>query len=163
MNKKILLALGLGLLVVGLVKPNLSNPLSKPESVVDTIVVVTPPSDEKIKQAAESVVSILKESGVSIANCRRLSSLYCDMARLVELDGEDMVIKNTEEIKQANSLSGLMLRLDIKGKYPKLAEAAKAVVVAGVGDDSVSLDSALRAKAVESFMALSWAFNEASK
>lgn len=163
MNKKVLLALGLGLIVVGLVKPNLPNPLSKPESVVDTIVVVTPPSDEKIKEAAQAVIDLLKASGAKTDDCRRLSSLYGDMARLVELDGEDTVIKNTEEIKQANSLSGLMLRLDIKGKYPKLAEAAKAVVVAGVGDDSVSLDSALRAKAVESFMALSWAFNEASK
>lgn len=163
MNKKILLGLGLGLIIIGLVEPNLSNLLHKPVPVVDSIVVVSPPSDEKIKEAAQKLISILKESGLSRDNCRRLSSLYCDMARLIELDGEDTVIKNTEEIKQANSLSGLMLKLDIKGKYPKLAEATKGVVVAGIGDDSVVLDSNLRTKSVESFMALSWAFNEASK
>ena len=49
----------------------------------------------------------------------------------MELDGEDLVIKNTDEIRQANSIAGVMLRLDIKGKYPDLAKEANRYIVTG--------------------------------
>ena len=78
-------------------------------------------------------------------------------------DEDDKVISDTASIKEANSLAGKMLRLNIKDKYSGLAEAAKDVVVSGIGEDDVSLDDDLRQKAVESFRALSWAFYEGSK
>ena len=74
-----------------------------------------------------------------------------------------MVIKNTEEIRQANSLAGTMLRLDIKGKYPNLAKEATEVIVASIGDDNINLSPELRTKAADGFNALAWAYNEASK
>jgi hypothetical protein len=85
------------------------------------------------------------------------------MATLISLDGEDLVIRNTEEIRQANSLSGLMLKLDMKGKYPDLANAAKDLIVTAVGDDNVDLDKELRNNAVLGFKALAWACNEGAK
>lgn len=85
------------------------------------------------------------------------------MATLIELDGEDKVITDTLTIREANSLSGKMLRLNIKDKYPNLAEAAKDVIVAGIGDQDVALTPELRKKAAESFRALSWAFYQGSK
>jgi hypothetical protein len=93
----------------------------------------------------------------------RLAYLYNDMATLVGLDGDSEVIKNTEEIRQANRLAGLMLRLDIKGKYEDLPEAAQALVLTAIGDDNVLLNKDLRDKAVEGFKALSWACLQGSK
>ena len=66
-------------------------------------------------------------------------------------------------IREVNSVAGKMLRLDIKDKYPNLAELAKDLVVTNIGDDDVILDEELRLKAVEAFRALSWAFWEGSK
>lgn len=162
MNKNYLWVLAIGLIGFGLVYPRLNTNTNNSPS--NNIVVVTPPSDENLKIACSEVINILRNGdSTRVSDGRRLSDLYCDMARLVELDGENVVIKTTEEIKQANSLSGLMLRMDMKGKYPNLAEAAKKVIVAGIGDDATTLDSKLRSRAVESFMALSWACNEGSK
>jgi hypothetical protein len=56
-----------------------------------------------------------------------------------------------------------MLRLNIKNKYPGLAEAAKVLVSSELGTDDVVLDEDMRAKAVNAFRALSWAFYEGSK
>jgi len=120
------------------------------------------PTDEAIKKEADDVVAVLKESEAK-SDAKRLRDLYLDLAKLVELDGEDEVIKSTEEIRQANSLAGVMLRLDIKGKYPNLAKEAKEVVVAAIGDDQIPLSKELRTKAVEGLNALAWAFNIGSK
>lgn len=162
MNKYYLWFVALGLVAFGLLQPHLSVTNNSPANT--PIVVVTKPSDAALVDACADVINILKNSGSSrTTDGTRLSELYCDIARLIELDGENTVIKTTEEIKQANSLSGLMLRMDLKGKYPNLAEAAKKVIVAGVGDDATILDANLRQKAVESFMALAWACNEGAK
>ena len=53
--------------------------------------------------------------------------------------------------------------MNIKGKYPGLATKANDVVVLGIGDDSVELDSTLRKTAVETFRALGWACYEGAK
>ena len=74
-----------------------------------------------------------------------------------------MVVKNTEEVRQANKLAGVMLKLDIKGKYPELAKATNAVIVASLGDDSLMLDDKLRQQAVDGFKALAWACLEGAK
>lgn len=164
MNNKVILILASLLIVLGLIQPNLSNwGLSKKPVSIDVLELPVP-VDENVKKEADDVVSLLKDSGSSVkADAKRLRDLYLDLAKLVELDGEEEVIKNTEEIRQANSLAGPMLRLDIKGKYPDLAKEAKEVVVAAIGDDQIILSKELRAKAVEGLNALAWACNEGGK
>ena len=160
-DKKVLLGLGVLLVLVGLLKPEFSDLLKPRPSVVD-VLELSIPTDEAVKKEADDVVSVLKEAGIK-SEAKRLRDLYIDLAKLVELDGEDEVIKSTEEIRQANSLAGIMLRLDMKGKYPNLAKEAKEVVVASIGDDQILLSKELRVKAVEGLNALAWACNEGSK
>ena len=163
MNNKVLLVIAGLLILIGVVRPDLSR-WNGPVINNNEIVVITPPSDQALKDACAAVTASLQSGGSSrIADGKRLANLYMDLATLVELDGEDLVVKNTDEVRSANSLCGVMLRMDIKGKYPKLASNSNAVIVAGIGDDNVPLDSKLRAKAVESFRALGWACLEGTK
>ena len=163
-TKKLALIAGAILIVIGLIKPNLSNLISWPSRPVAIDVLELPaPTVDSLKKEADEVVSLLRSYGASKADLKRLRDLMLDLRRLIELDGEDAIIKNTEEIRQANSLSGMMLRLDIKGKYPDLAKESKDVVVAAIGDDNINLSPELREKAMDSFHALAWAYNEASK
>lgn len=152
----VLLLVGFVLLGVGVFKPNLSNIINKPQPIINNIELLAP-TDPLIKEKADAVVGLVKSMDTN--DSTRLRDLYLDMATLIKLDGEDMVIKNTEEIRQANSISGLMLKLDIKNKYKNLADANKDVIVAAIGDDNILLNEELRAKAVEGFNALAWAFN----
>jgi hypothetical protein len=163
-TKNLILALAGFLIVIGLFKPDLSNFIkpSKPSD-VSVKVVVEKPSNKEILDECESVIKALKADSDRKTDGVRLAELYNDMATLVSLDGDDMVIKNTEEIRQANKLAGAMLRMDIKGKYPELAKALQGVVVASIGDDSVLLDSELRTQASEAFKALAWACVEGAK
>ena len=116
-------------------------------------------------EKARDVTSILQDSDDSTRSidAMKLSCLYADMATLIELDGEDQIIKSTNAIRQVNSIAGKMLRLDIKDKYPNLAEAAQSLLITAVGDDDVALDDNLRTKSAEAFRALSWAFYQGSK
>lgn len=163
MNNKVLLVIGGLLLLIGLVRPNINFPINNPNP-VDNIVVVTPPADEELKKTCQLVIDVLK-AGPSDRkqDGKRLSELYSDLAVLIRLDGENEVVKTTEEVRQANSLSGLMLQMNIKDKYDGLPEATNAVVLSEIGDDIVPLDEDLRGKAVKAFMALSWACLEGSK
>jgi len=166
MNKNILLAVAVILIGVGIFKPNITNLLSKPNNVVvDHIVVITPPADPKAKELCAKVTESLSSSSsyTKTSDAKKLSSLYMDIAALIDLDGENQIVKNTNEIRQINSISGVLLQLDIKGKYPNLAESAKSVVVYFVGDDDILLTPETRSKASEGFRALSWACNEATK
>lgn len=152
-SKTLLLLIAAGLVLFGLLKPNLSviNPI-KPS------VVVVEPLDKDLKKACEDVTNIFKNAGSSSHNdAIKLSSLYNDLALLISLDEPNEIIKNTKEIREANQLSGTMLNLNLKNKYPNLSSKTNAVIVAGIGDDEVVLDKNLRKKAVDSFMALSWA------
>jgi hypothetical protein len=162
-QKNLLLALASLLIVIGLLKPDLSNIFKPGPSVVIDVLELSAPTDEAVKKEADDVVSLLKASSGSKNDFKRLRDLSLDLGRLVQLDGEDLVIKNTDEIRQANSIAGVMLRLDIKGKYPNLPKEAKEVIVASIGDDNINLTTDLRVKAVEGFNALAWAYNEASK
>lgn len=161
-NNLVLVIAGL-LILVGLTKFDLSgfSILPNRPNVVD-VLELPEPTDPTVKKEADDVVSVLKESGAK-GDAKRLRDLYLDLAKLVELDGENEVVKSTEEIRQANSLAGVMLRLDIKGKYPDLAKEAKEVVVAAIGDDQILLSKELRVKAVEGLNALAWACNTGSK
>ena len=162
MNNKILLIIAGILVVFGLIRPDLNFPINKP--VDNSIVIITPPSSDDVKELCKPIIEAIK-SGPDSKNKdgKRLSDLYMDLATLIELDGEDEVVKTTEEIRQANSISGVMLRLNIKGAYPGLTEAAHNLVVSQIGDDMVPLDSNLRSKAADTFRALAWACNEGSK
>lgn len=161
--KNLILLVAAILIIVGLVKPDLSQFTGGKIPSNNITISVEKPSDPEILDECQSVIEALKADNDRKTDGKRLASLYVDMATLVGLDGDDMVLKNTEEIRQANRLSGAMLRLDIKGKYPKLAKAAESVVVSSIGDDSVLLDSKLRQKAVDGFNALAWACLEGAK
>ena len=164
-QNKVLLVVGALLVVFGLLKPDLTTLFNVSSGTPNVSCVVDAPSDEGLLEKARAVIDIVKNSNDSTAkrDCAKLSSLYCDMAILLELDGEDLVIGDTSSIKEANSLAGKMLRLNIKDKYEGLAEAAKDVVSYSIGEDDVILDKELRTKAVQAFRALSWAFYEGSK
>jgi len=163
MNNKILLVIAAILVLLGLFKPNLSFPVSnnQPRNVQ---VSVEEPSSQELKDKAQEVVkAMVNGSADRKADGIRLASLYSDMATLIELDGENEVIKSTEEIRQANKLVGPMLKLDIKGKYPDLSSTAENLVVTAIGKDNVLLNKELRSGAVNGFKALAWACNEGSK
>lgn len=166
MNKSILLIIAAVLIGIGLLKPPFITNLldgSRPSAVVVEDIKVEKPSSELLLEKSENVIKALSVSGDRKTDGKKLAKLYVDIAKLIALDGEDQVIKNTEEIRQANKISGLMVDLDIKGKYPDLAEANQALVVSVVGDDQVLLNNDLRSKAVDAFNALAWACYEGSK
>jgi hypothetical protein len=161
--KNVLLGLGAVLIVLGLLKPDLSVLFNKPSVDNVSVVVVEKPSNPEILDECQEVINALKADSDRKVDGKRLASLYLDMATLVSLDGEDQVVKDTESIRQANKLAGVMLRLDLKGKYPDLKDAAQKLVVASIGDDNVLLDNKLRQGAVDGFKALAWACDQGSK
>lgn len=166
LNKQntILLIIGAILLSIGIFKPNLSIIFNRPKptpSVVDVIDLPKPTGS--LLSKANDVIKSLMVNNDRKTDGKKLASLYRDIAELIELDGVDESVKNTEEIRQINRLSGLMLDLNIKDKYPDLAESAQALIVEAVSDDNVLLNPDLRKKSVDAFRALSWACNEGSK
>lgn len=163
-SKNVVLGIAVVLVIYGLTgKTKLNNIIPNPVQPV-VVEVIAPPTDPAIKEAANKVVaSLTNGSSDRVVDGKRLCGLYWDMATLIELDGNDTVIKTTEEIRQANALSGTMLRMNIKDKYPDLAKNANSVIVAAIGEDNIILTKELRAKAVEGFKALSWACDEGSK
>lgn len=164
--KNFVLIIGAVLILIGIVKPDLSSIINKPidNPVVNNEVVVTKPSDPAILEKCEAVIEAIKAGPSSrYTDGKRLASLYLDIATLVELDGEDLVIKDTEELRQANKIAGLMLRLDLKDKYPELRVSAQDLIIQFIGDDHVLLDADLRQKAANGFRALAWACNEGAK
>lgn len=165
-KNKVLVILAVVLLGYGLLKPNLNNWISPNNNVVintDPTKVSKPTNKELLDACSPVVEALVNGSGSRKADGARLSNLYYDLATLIALDGDNEVIKSTLEVREANRLSGLMCRLNIGGKYPGLAEACNNLVVAGLGDKDVVLDSETRQKAVDTFMALSWACLEGSK
>jgi hypothetical protein len=168
MQNKLVLFVGVVLVLFGIFKPDLSNlslPVGGSTVCVTSNHVADAPANEALLNKARAITEVLLASDDSTrkSDCIKLSSLYCDIATLIELDKTDLVITDTSTIREVNSVAGKMLRLDIKDKYPNLAELAKDLVVTNIGDDDVILDEELRLKAVEAFRALSWAFWEGSK
>jgi hypothetical protein len=166
MQNKVLLAIGAILVLFGLFKPDLGSVFTPSDSVsVVESYVVDAPSDSDLLEKAREIKEILQASEDSTrkSDALKLSSLYADIATLIELDGEDQIVKDTNAIREVNSIAGKMLRLDVKDKYPNLAEAAKSLIVSAIGDDDVVLNGDLRDKSAEAFRALSWAFYQGSK
>ena len=166
MNNKIILIVAGLLILLGVSKYELSNlnPFVNNNQVSVDVLELSEPTDPAVKKETEEVVDLVKSyDNVSKSEFKRLRDLMLDLARLVELDDEDQVIKNTDEIRQANSMAGVMLRLDMKNKYQNLSKESQDVIVASVGDDDVVLSKELRNKAIDGFKALAWAYNEVSK
>lgn len=164
MNKTTLLIIGAILVAIGLFKPSITDvfrPQPTPIVVIDDKD-LPKPSDVLLERANDVVKAFSVNSDRKI-DAKRLANLYKDIADLVALDGDNEIIKTTDEIRQANKLAGIFLQLNIKDKYPDLSEAAQGLMVAAIGDDSVSLNAELRQKTVEGFRALAWACNEGSK
>lgn len=160
---KLLLIIGILLLVLGF-----SNKLSwirvPSNSTTVDVMELAEPSDDATKKEALDVVKQFKDAGDSSkTDAKKLRDLYIDLAKLISLDGQDIVIKNTEEIRQANSVAGAMFRLDIKNKYPNLAKESQDIIILILGDNQVNLSPELRKRAVEAFNVLAWACNEGSK
>ena len=162
MNKNLLVLLVAAVLIVfGLFKPSLSvvDPVNNENSIK-----VVEPSNVMLRDLCIPVIDALKYGPSSRkVDGKRLASLYSDLAVLMGLDGEDQVVKNTEDVRQANRLTGAMLKLDLKDKYPDLKEATTNLVKSAIGDDLILLDAVTREKTVEAFNALAWACNEGSK
>lgn len=158
-TKVLLLLVAIGLVGYSVYKPEF-NVKPIPTS-VDVMVVPEPASN--LKPLAEKVVDILVSVPDHKTDCKKLRDLYIDLSTLISLDAENEVVTTSEEVRQANSLAGLMLRLDIKAKYKDLSIATKDVIIAAIGDDLIVLNSDLRKQAELGFMALAWACNEASK
>lgn len=163
MKDKILLALGGLLIAVAILKPTLDHLPIVPNTVSINELVI-PGVDNDTKLLLQPIVESFKNgSSDRKLDGKKLASLYLDIATLISLDGEDTVIKTTEDIKQANSIAGPMLKLNMRGKYPNLSESCTAYVKSQIGDDTVQLDDELRKLAVKSFNDLAWACNEGSK
>jgi len=163
-TKTLVLIIASILLAIGIFKPDLSSlGIHNNVVVVDTEHLNLDPPSENLLPYAKDVIKALSTSKDRKVDGVRLAKLYNDMATLIELNGENEAIKTTEEIRQANRLTGLMLQLDIKNKYTDLAEAAQVLIVEAIGDDNVLLNNELRAKAVDGFKALAWGCNEGAK
>lgn len=166
MTNKYLLAVAGLLIIMGLTKFDPTQLLNnnRPAAVVDTLELVEP-TNENLKKEAEDIVVLLQEKldKKDLAKFLELRNLYLDLGVLISLDGENEVIKTTDEIRQANSMAGIMLNLDLKNKYPGLAKENNDVLVAAIGDDSILLSKELRTQAVEAFKALAWAYNKGCK
>lgn len=165
MNNKLVLSVAVVLIGIGLLKPDLSNLLPKPGVVVNTPTVeVKEPTDPAIKTVALQIVEILKNgSSDRVVDGLELSKLYSDIANLISLDEENLVVKTTSEIKEINSVAGSMMNLKLKGKYPDFALTAKELIVTVIGDEVSVLNQDSRAKAVSAFEALAWACYEGAK
>lgn len=161
-NKNIILVLGILLLGVGFFKPDLSAIFNPTSVVVVDDLKLSKPSAE-FDDSINLIIKALSVNSDRKTDGKRLASLFNDMATLILLDGDDLVIKNTEDIRQANRLAGPMLKMDIKGKYDDLPEASQSLINKAIGDDSVPLTGELRTKASDAFKALAWACNEGSK
>ena len=159
MKDKLLLGIGAVLVLLALIKPDVGGFITPYDNnvVVENI-------DNDSKTLVQPIVDVLR-SGPSDRKIdgKKLASLFSDIATLIQLDGEDQVITNTEEVKQANTIAGKMLKLNLKDKYPSLGIECSKYVKNIIGDDNIPLDNDLRNKAVQAFRSLAWACNEGSK
>jgi len=147
-----LLLVGIGLVVFSLFSSNFSL-LSLGSQSVE----ISKPTDAVLLELPAPVISALNGAG---EDGHKLSNLYNDLATLIEIN--DDIIKNTEEIREANRIAGKMSKLDLKGKYPNLAVAANNMVIKYIGDENAALSDDLRSKSVSVFRALAWACKEGS-
>lgn len=158
MNNKVVLIIGAILIVVGVLRPDLSNflPNNNPPVVVASID-VEEPTDPNLLAQADKITAILRDGGEDRkTDAMALAHLYKDIATLISLDQENIVVKTTSEVREVNSVAGTLMNLQLKGKYEGLATTAKALVVSVLGDDVATLNEENRENAVAAFEALAW-------
>ena len=156
-NNPLLIIAGV-LIVVGIMKPDLSSILPN-----NSPVVVTPsvdfkePSNPKLLSEADKIAAILQAGDADRkTDGMKLAMLYQDIAQLISLDDDSTIVKTTSEIREVNSVAGTLINAKLKGKYPNLASTAKGLVVSVLGDDVAVLNDENRKNAVEAFEALAW-------
>lgn len=147
-----ILLIGIVLIGLSLVLPKISLPSLNIETIQ-----LNKPQDPILLELSVPVIEALNRAG---DDGEKLANLYNDLATLIEIN--DDIIKNTEEIREANRIAGKMSKLDLKGKYPNLSEAANNMIIKYIGDDNVALSNELRSKSVDAFRALAWACKEGS-
>lgn len=153
-KNSVLLLIGCVLILIGFFNPRLGSI----SIFTNGSTVFEKPSDVKLVELAQPVISALDNSG---NDGLVLANLYNDLATLIEIDQD--IVKNTEEIREANRISGNMLKLGLKDKYPNLGTAANTMVMSYIGEDNAALSPELRKKSVDVFRALAWACKEGSK
>jgi hypothetical protein len=151
-SNSLLLLVALALIATSLIVPRLNA-----VGTTDSALVFDKPTDTKLVELSQPIIDALDNSG---NDGLELAKLYRDLAKLIDITD---IIKNTEEIREANRISGKILDLNLKDKYPGLADAANNLVVSYIGDDNVILSPELRQKSSEAFRALAWACSEGSK
>ncbi len=151
-SNSLLLLLAVGLIATSLVVPRLNS-----ISTNNSAFVFDKPTNTTLIELSQPIIESLDNSG---NDGLELAKLYRDLAKLIDISD---IIKNTEEIREANRISGKMLDLNLKDKYPGLADAANNLVVSYIGDDNLVLSPELRQKSSEAFRALAWACSEGSK
>lgn len=163
-KKYIILAIGIALIALGLIKPDLSkllNPIKQNQNISEILIEI--PESDVTKDACEKVVKSLRNGSDSKIDGLNLAALYSDISKIIELKDNDSIIKNTQDISKVNSIAGSLLRLNIKDKYENLSENCDAVIKSVIGDESVPIDEEIRSKAVKAFRNLAWACKEGSK
>ena len=160
MNNKVVLGIGAVLILIGILRPDLSNLLpnnNKTPNVVVPVAEFVEPTNPELLSKADEVATILKNGGEDRkVDGMKLAALYADIAKLISLDAENTVIKTTSEIREVNSVAGSLVASELKGKYPNLALTARALIVSAIGDDIATLNEENRQKAAEAFEALAW-------
>lgn len=160
MNNKVVLAIGAVLIAVGVFKPDLSNLFpggNSTPAVVTPEVEVTEPTDPDLLVAADKITAILKTDEENRkVDGMVLASLYSDIAKLISLDKDNVIVKTTSEVREVNSVAGTLMNLQLKGRYKDLAATAKELVVGVLGDDVATLNEENRENAVAAFEALAW-------
>ncbi len=154
-NNGILWLVAALLIGVGFFQQSISSVMFKPTSAV-----VAPSDDlqERCKKLTEIVRSAKDPDKQT--DMKKLVGLYLDLAKLISIDDEDTVIKNTEEIREANRLSGRMSDFNLKNKYEDLGAELNSIVLGYIGEDNAALSPELRQKGVDVFRALAWAINQ---
>ena len=151
-NLNPILLIGIGLIAFSLLFSKISIP-----SLTSDSIDIPKPTDPVLLELALPVIEALNGAG---DDGKKLANLYNDIATLIEIN--DDIIKNTEEIREANKIAGKMSKLDLKGKYPNLSEAANNMIIKYIGDENAALSNELRTKSANAFRALAWACKEGS-
>ncbi len=154
-NNGVLWLVAAVLIGVGFFQPSISSVIFKPAATI-----ATPSDDLQTRCAKLTDIVRSAKNPEKQTDMKKLVGLYIDLAKLISIDDEDTVIKNTEEIREANRLSGRMSDLNIKNKYEDLGPELNSIVLAYIGEDNVVLSPELRQKGVDVFRALAWAINQ---
>jgi hypothetical protein len=159
------LVLGVLLLGYGFIEPVITKNLNPvPVSVTRDFTDLKAPEDPKTLELCRGVIKTFVDSGSPTrkSDALKLASLYLDLSNLISLSGEEEVIKNTLEVREANRIAGFMLKTTLVGKYKDLSSKTNDVVMNGLGDDDIALSKEVREIAVKTFRDLSWACYQGS-